>query len=198
MGMTPEQAVSLVNQVQNSHRLLAGFYRRLLPALDEVANTFGAGFWYWDPIDFDRTCRSGTKPSTKWAWDYLPLLNTQFVYARTDEEEQAVVEFKLHTDPAVLKPNRRGAAQPDPLGLSPATPVIRIYVYWLKDPTVVVDIKLQWHATEYPEGDMLSVSDLGYGLEGTWWEVDLAGFVVNPQETEEMIGRFISLPGSGL
>ncbi|WKC46937.1 hypothetical protein [Pseudomonas veronii] len=197
MDMTREQATSLVNQVQNSHRLLAGFYRRLLPALDEMAAKFGAGFWFWDPINFDRPCRSATKPSSKWAWDYLPLLNAQFVYARTDEEQQAVIQFQLHTDPSVLKRNRQSNGQPDPLSLPDVTPAIRIYAYWLNESSVE-DIKQQWEEAEYPKGDAFSISTLTSELQGTWWEVDLADFVVAPQGTEAAIGKFVTLPASDI
>lgn len=195
--MTREQCVSLVNQVQNSHRLLAGFYRRILPALDEMAAKFGAGFWYWDPIDFDRPCRSATKPSSKWAWDYLPLLNAQFVYARTDEEQQAAIQFQLHTDPSVLKRNRQEGGQPNPLELPDAIPVIRIYVYWLKNGSVA-DIKQQWEKAEYPKGEAFSISELNSELRGTWWEIELADFVVASEGTVEAIARFVSLPTSDI
>jgi len=195
--MTREQCVSLVTQVQKSHRLLAGFYRRILPALDELAAKFGAGFWFWEPIDFDRPCRSGTKPSSKWAWDYLPMLNAQFAYARTDEEQQAIIQFQLHTDPSVLKQNRQGSGQPDPLNLPDAIPVIRLYVYWLENGSVL-DIKKQWEDVGYPKGEAFSISQLNSELRGTWWEIELADLVFASEDTVVAVSKFVSFPTSGI
>lgn len=193
MDMSREQATTLAHQVQSSHRLLAGFYRRVLPALDEIAVQFGAGFWFWNTIDFDRPCRSSTKPSSKWAWDFLPLLNSDFVYARTDVEQQAIIQLQLRTDPTVVKGSRPGGGQPNPVHLGEAAPVIRIYVYWLEDGSSA-DIKNEWEAAEYPKGDFLLVSQLTNDLRGTWWEIELADFMLAPQDLVLTITDFISLP----
>jgi len=44
--MNHDQAELLVTQVQHAHRLLAGFYQRILPAIDNLAGHYNATFWY--------------------------------------------------------------------------------------------------------------------------------------------------------
>ncbi|MFF3700092.1 MULTISPECIES: hypothetical protein [Pseudomonas] len=195
MELNREQANQLVEQVQRSHRLLAGFYKRILPAIDEVAAKFGAIFWSWDPIDLGRPPRAATKPSRNWAWDYLPLMNAQFLYIRTEGVQHAFFEFHLNTEPAVLRRHRVGNTQPDPLELEETTPSIRIYVYWLVgEPRT--DIDQEWRNADYPGGDAFSVSSLTDVLLGTWWEVDLAEFIAAPQKTIEQLNGFVCYPQS--
>ncbi|WP_052469082.1 hypothetical protein [Pseudomonas massiliensis] len=195
MEMNRDQVNLLVNQVQRSHRLLAGFYKRILPSFDEIAEKFGGTFGSWDPIDFERPSRSGTKPSRKWTWDYLPLMNAKFMYIRADSAQPAIFEFHLHTEPAVLKPNRKGSGQPDPLKLEEMTPNVRVYLYWLKD-GAGTDVQAHWEKAEFPEGDSLSISTLTESLEGTWWDVQLVDFIASPELICEMINRFVSYPSS--
>ncbi|AZF40504.1 hypothetical protein C4J87_0313 [Pseudomonas sp. R1-43-08] len=195
MDMSRDQAVSLVNQVQRSHRLLAGFYKRILPALDDLASSFGASFWYWGPISFDRPCKSSTKPSSKWAWDFLPLIATQFVYIRSDDGNQAAIELQLRTDPSVLPELRLYKGQPNPTNLPDATPVLRIYLYWLKANSSA-DIKSEWEQAEHPAGEADSISTLTDDMEGTWLEVPLANFILAPQDAVSLISKFIVLPAS--
>ncbi|MGG7595578.1 hypothetical protein ACQ4OD_00885 [Pseudomonas sp. WC1] len=191
--MNREQVNVLVNQVQRSHRLLAAFYKRILPSFDEIAAKFGSTFWLWDPIDFERPSRSGTRPSRKWAWDYLPLMNAKFLYIRSDGEQPALLEFHLHTEPTVLKPNRSGNGQPDPLKLGEMSPNVRIYAYWITDGGQS-DVLEQWREAEYPSGDALSRSVLTETLEGTWWDVELSEFVASPESTAELISQFVFYP----
>lgn len=193
MEMNRDQVSLLVNQVQRSHRLLVGFYKRILPSFDEIAAKFGGAFWLWDPIDFERPSRSGTRPSRKWAWDYLPLMNAKFLYLRSDGEQPAIFEFHLHVEPAVLKPNRSGSGQPDPLNLEEMTPNVRIYAYWLKDGGQA-DVQEQWREAEYPGGDALSRSALTESLGGTWWDVELVNFVSSPDLVVETLNKFVTYP----
>jgi len=82
MFMNHDQAELLVTQVQHAHRLLAGFYQRILPAIDNLAGHYNATFWYWEPSEFSRPCGASIRPSSKWAWDFLPLVATRLVYVR--------------------------------------------------------------------------------------------------------------------
>ncbi|WP_405119758.1 hypothetical protein [Pseudomonas leptonychotis] len=195
MDMNRDQAASLANQVQRSHRLLAGFYKRMLPALDDLASNFGANFWYWGPISFDRPCNSSTKPSSKWVWDFLPLIAAQFVYTRNDDGNQAAIELQLRIDPSVLPGARPNKGQPNPSNLPEMTPTLRIYLYWLKANSST-GIKSEWDKAEHPAGEANSTSSLTDDLRGTWLEVPLADFMQAPQETVALISKHISLPAN--
>lgn len=195
MDMNRDQAASLANQVQRSHRLLAGFYKRMLPALDDLASTFGTTFWYWGPLSFDRPCNSSTKPSSKWAWDFLPLIAAKFVYIRNDDGNQAAIELQLRIDPSVLPEARPKKGQPNPTDLPEVTPILRIYLYWLKANSST-DIKSEWDKAEYPAGEADSTSFLTDDLKGTWLEVPLADFMQASQETVALISKHISLPAN--
>ncbi len=47
-----EQTTQLVTQLQQAHRLAAGFYQRILPLFDQIASqALDAEFWYWEPSE---------------------------------------------------------------------------------------------------------------------------------------------------
>lgn len=196
MGISREQAETLVNQVQQSHRLLAGFYKRILPAIDNLANQFGAGFWYWGPTNFDRPCGSSTKPSGKWAWDFLPLVSATLVYVRNDEgnmrKSDLVMEFQLRNDPAVLRELRVQKGQPDPTSMPVIEPSLRVYLYRpIADSDA--DLKREWEQVSHPSGEAGVVTDLTNNLQATWLEAPLANFIHSPHELGEQITSFAEL-----
>ncbi|TFF41666.1 hypothetical protein [Pseudomonas sp. RIT623] len=193
MTITQNEAAALVRQVQGAHRLLAGYYGRLLMTLDSLAAKFGANFWYWNPIDFDRPCRSYTSPTSKWSWDFLPLLNANLVYTRTDDIQQVAIQFRVLTDPSLLKENRRGNNQPDPVSLATSTPLLRIYAYRLKDGSPQA-IKDAWDDMSYPKSEPLEVCELSEHVSCIWWESDLGDFIVSTQDTLLKLTSFIAQP----
>lgn len=193
MGISREQAETLVNQVQQSHRLLAGFYKRILPAIDNLANQFGAGFWYWRPTSFDRPCSSTTRPSSKWAWDFLPLVTATLVYVRNDEgyirKSDLVMHFQLCNDPAVLPELRTQKGQPDPTTIPVIEPFLRVYLYRpIEDSDA--DLYHEWEKVSPPEGAAGIITDIAYNFQAMWLEIPLADFVHAPLGFEEQIASF--------
>ena len=98
-----EQTNQLVTQLQQAHRLAAGFYQRILPLFDQIASqALDAEFWYWEPSETSRPCRSGTCPSSSWAWDYLPLFASDHGYRNWDSETtkkgDTSLVFRLYID----------------------------------------------------------------------------------------------------
>lgn len=120
-----EQTNQLVTQLQQAHRLAAGFYQRILPLFDQIASqALDAEFWYWEPSENSRPCRSGTRPSSSWAWDYLPLFASTHCYrdwgGDTAGKNDITLAFRLYIDSdfrhtSVLRAGVKG--QPDPLQL---------------------------------------------------------------------------------
>ncbi|MFB2891301.1 hypothetical protein ACEUB2_07820 [Aeromonas veronii] len=120
-----EQTTQLVTQLQQAHRLAAGFYQRILPLFDQIASqALDAEFWFWEPSETSRPCRSGTRPSSSWAWDYLPLFASDHGYRNWDCETakkgDTSLVFRLYIDHEFRhdSSSRSGVkGQPDPLQL---------------------------------------------------------------------------------
>ncbi|MGR6749002.1 hypothetical protein [Aeromonas veronii] len=121
-----EQATQLVTQLQQAHRLAAGFYQRILPLFDQIASqALDAEFWYWEPSENSRPCRSGTRPSSSWAWDYLPLFASNHAYrdrnGDTALKGDKTLVFRLYLDHDFRRTSSLRAGvkgQPDPLQLN--------------------------------------------------------------------------------
>lgn len=132
--MTQEQAEHLVSQLQQAHRLSVGFYKRILPTLDKVANELKCEFWEWKPLHTQRPPNSGTRPGSKWAWDYVPLFASGHTYGRCSDEAQTrqsdyAIEFYLYIEDT-FEPSKRGSkGQPDPIALPSGKSVLRAWLY---------------------------------------------------------------------
>lgn len=77
----------LVKQIQASHRMLVGFYQRILPLLDEVADEIGLSFSAWEPLDTELP-RKNNQPSESWSWDYVPLFCSEHGYERVHDANE--------------------------------------------------------------------------------------------------------------
>ncbi|MGH1411240.1 MAG: hypothetical protein ACRAUW_17310 [Aeromonas sp.] len=131
-----EHTTQLVTQLQQAHRLAAGFYQRILPLFDQIASqALDAEFWYWEPSESSRPCRSGTRPSSSWAWDYLPLFASNHAYrdrnGDTALKGDKTLIFRLYIDDdfrqnSTLRTSTKG--QPDPLQLS-GNAVVEVNLY---------------------------------------------------------------------
>lgn len=59
----PKQITDLVTQLQQAHRLATGFYQRILPLFDEIAEeALYTEFWYWNPTETSRPCGQFSPP----------------------------------------------------------------------------------------------------------------------------------------
>ena len=122
----PRTALQLVTQLQQAHRLAAGFYQRILPLFDQIASqALDAEFWFWEPSETSRPCRSGTRPSSSWAWDYLPLFASNHAYRDWDgdtaQQGDKTLVFRLFLDHDFRRTSSLRAGvkgQPDPLQLN--------------------------------------------------------------------------------
>lgn len=199
MHMNHDQAELLVTQVQKAHRLLAGFYQRILPAIDNLAGQYNTTFWYWEPSEFSKPCGTSTRPSSKWAWDFLPLVATTLVYVKNEEggmrTDDLVMEFHLRCDPSVLREQRdlrQEKGQPDPTSLPPISPSLKVYLY--RPLTALdTDLKQAWEEAAPPSGEPRAFRSVGKNLQGAWLEIPLAEFVSSPQGLSNEISRLVGL-----
>jgi hypothetical protein len=196
MDISREQALTLVQQLQQAHRLSAGFYQRVFVALDNLANTFDAQFWYWGPLCFSRPCSQYKWPGDNWSWDLLPMVTSTFVFVANADADSArpgcLLECQLLIDPAVLPEHREKNVRPDPANLPAVEPQLKVYLCWPKA-DAGADLKAAWEEVEYPSFATGESQDLGKGVQGTWLEVPLADFIVAPKQLEDRIRSVLAL-----
>jgi hypothetical protein len=137
MSHDKNQTEQLVEQLGQAHRLVSGFYQRILPLFDQIAQeTIDANFWYWKPSENSRPCSQYTRPSSAWVWDYLPIFASTHAY-RTWESGKALcndmtLAFRLYIDDAIKEgsPQRAGRkGAPDPLGMERGNAVVEVYLF---------------------------------------------------------------------
>lgn len=121
-----QNITQLVTQLQQAHRLAAGFYHWLLPRFDEIAKeALNAEFWFWNPTETLRSSNRKDRPSRSWVWDYLPLFASTHAYRDRDgntalKDGKAVI-FRLYIDNDFRKDSdlrKSTNRQPDPLEMS--------------------------------------------------------------------------------
>lgn len=81
---TPQNFDSLISQAQIAHRLLVGFYQRLLPTIQQVTQQLELTFGEWDPVVTDRPCKRSKDPAEHWAWDMVPMMASSHTYWRAN------------------------------------------------------------------------------------------------------------------
>lgn len=165
------QTEKLVEQLGQAHRLVAGFYQRILPLFDQIAQeSIDATFWYWKPSENGRPCARSTRPSSAWAWDYIPLFASTHGYRTWDggkaRSGDMSLAFRLYVDDAIRdgSPQRLGRkGEPDPLRLEKGNAVVEVHLFRCsKDSEHSFDTlwdKIPWPqtteqwttATQYPE-----------------------------------------------
>lgn len=151
MGISQSDALMLVTQVQKAHRLAVGFYQRILPALENIALSLDASFWYWQSSIFSRPAGRNSYPGKSWSWDLLPMSTPVFVFLRQDgpgmQVSDLVVEFQLHLDPALTAASKKG--QPDPLTMDESEPTLEVFLYWPSQ-EAQEEFKTEWERVSYP------------------------------------------------
>lgn len=134
---TPASFSDMVSQVQVAHRLVVGFYQRLLPAIEHIANELDCSFWYWDTSETDRPCRKSTPPGECWAWDMTPLFASHHSYWRTDGKVAKVgdvsMSFWIYLDDNFASAKRKKLGfpddvEPDAIKLPIGEAVVEIYL----------------------------------------------------------------------
>lgn len=85
----------LVSQAQVAHRLLAGFYQRLLPTINQVAQQLQLNFYDWEPTVTSWPCRKSSNPADSWTWDMLPMMAHTQRFMRSENRQSAVGDITL-------------------------------------------------------------------------------------------------------
>ena len=200
MGLTTEQAEKLVADVQVAHRLVVGFYERLLPSLDKGAETLGFEFWYWEPMHTARPCRSNTRPSKNWLWDMVPLFAATHVYKKVSGKRMKagdmVLSFNVYIDHN-FEPERRKEVgikgKPDPITMPLGAAVIEVDLYRVPRRSNQ-DFEEAWGDSEHPTFGRIDWHFVHENMEARMFQVAISEFVVNPDATWTRLRAFISEP----
>lgn len=178
MEISHEDALTLVAQVQKAHRLAAGFYQRILPALESVAHSLDTSFWYWGTDVFSRPTGRYSYPGKPWSWDLLPMSAPLFVFLRQNGPQMQVtdlvVEFQLQLDPALIPASKKG--QPDPVIMGASEPLLQVFLYWPTE-DAPEELKTEWEAASHPVGPMGQVEAVSPNLSAVRLEFPFAEFI---------------------
>jgi len=199
MEMSLENARHLVAQAATAHRIVVGFYQRMLPQFDEIAAGLDMDFWYWEPIETGRPCRSTTRPSANWAWDMVPLYAANYVYRRARQAERVTegdlaLQFSVYFDTSFDADERKRAGvkgEPDALALPTGRSEIQAYLCRCTGDDRRA-FEVMWRESEYAEPGIDGWQTLDSVLEGKYRAWDLAELVTNPASITDGLRDMLS------
>jgi hypothetical protein len=188
MDVAVVDAEKLVRDVQVAHRIIVAYYESLLTTLDNLAKEFDLDFWYWDPLETSRPCRSSTQPSRNWLWDMIPLYAATHIYKRFSGKRlrkgDFVVAFDVYAEDSFDSDKRRAAgfaSNPDPLKLPKGEGLVRVEVYrCVQDSNQIWNTA--WHDTRDPDIEVKGWQDVGHGIKAKIFPIRLADLIHAPQQ----------------
>lgn len=199
-----EDARDLVKQVQVAHRLAAGFYQRILPILDEIANKLDLEFVAWEPLETELP-KKNRQPGSLWAWDFLPMYCSEFGYSRIKDQSKTDatdvhLSFLLSIDQNFHATERKSLGlsteqEPDAVSLKEGNAIVRALVF---RPTCALNTPFDnlfddtCRHTNFPQGKQL-ISD-GFFCVGHQWE--LTDFLSSQQDVIKQLQKTIMTPPS--
>ena len=126
-------------EIRTAHRLLAAYYQRLLPTIEDLANAINVNFYCWQPSEFYPLARRTSNPFTEWGWSLLPAICTRYVFHNAVDNRRVrigelMVEFVVISDSGIVSEDTQNGhkEQPDALNLSTslteATSTLKIHL----------------------------------------------------------------------
>jgi len=197
MEIIKENAEQLVEQLQHAHRISVAFYRRFLPILDDIANQLGCQFVSWNPLETNMGCRSSTRPSNKWAWDFVPLFASRHIYWRTEgkiaRHQDIGLSLCLYIDDSFSSEKREQnkiKGQPDAVTLPMGNAVLQTYVFRpTKNPKKsFADL---WDESDDPELGLEEMQEVCSNMQAIAFEWKLADVLHNHQQVIDKLKLYI-------
>ncbi|MGY3942203.1 hypothetical protein [Aeromonas tecta] len=182
------QTEQLVEQLRQAHRLVAGFYQRILPLFDQIAQeSIDATFWYWKPSENGRPCSGSSRPSSSWVWDYIPLFASTHGYRTWDGDKaragDMTLALRLYIDDAFKKGSfQRGNSKgmPDPLELKMGKAVVEVNLFRCTQDSELHFDEL-WSDIPWPEPtEQWTTAAQHQEVEYCVWHVPLAELLADP------------------
>lgn len=174
MSIDIETAGKLMHDVQVAHRVVVGFYQRIIPLLDHVSEGMDCEFSYWRPLYTKRPSVGTTKPSKNWLWDMVPLYASRHVYRRVAggglQTSDRVIVFDIEVDEGFNTARKHGEPNPIEFEAGAARLYVDLYraskesdetfeVVWNKAGDADRN-KAEWHSV----ADHLEARSLGFDL----------------------------------
>lgn len=197
----------LVSQAQIAHRLLAGFYQRLLPTIRQVTQQLQLNFYEWDPTITSRPCRKSSNPADSWAWDMLPLMAHSQSFMRSEGRESAVGDIALdffvtfdsnysHGDDWSewkVSKNQEPEANKMPLGQA----MVELYLGRCEKHHKSGLKELWMNAKDLKEEEQLigRWQNIGTHFNAVYLKMTLAEFISNPKAVVDQVTSLLSQPG---
>lgn len=127
-------------EIRTAHRLLAAYYQRLLPTIEDIANAINVNFYCWVPSDFSAPAKQNSNPFSRWSWDLLPANCTRYVFHNAVDNNRVclgelMIEFFVISDSGTQLENipNSNRNQPDalnlPISVAKATSTLKIHLY---------------------------------------------------------------------
>ena len=183
---TPENFDALVAQAQIAHRLVVGFYQRLLPTIQQVADTLELTFWKWEPYVTNRPCGKSKNPADCWAWDMAPLMASNHRYWRTNGETaelgDAVLNLYVSFDSHFSNDDDQ---EPDATQLPMGSAIVEIYLSRC-DQRSDDSLEKLWNQSgdmEDEENNIGRWQAISPHLNAVYLKKSLADFIASPQDT---------------
>lgn len=191
---TPQNFDALVSQAQIAHRLIVGFYQRLLPTIQHVAQELDLTFWLWNPTITDRPCRKSSNPADHWAWDMVPLMASHHYYWRTSgaaaEAGDVVLGIWITFDHNYsgedwTQWNIAEGQEPDATQLPMGPAVVQMYAGRCDQPNgeTLEELWEESNEIEEKESDIGRWQAISPQLNAMYLKKSLAEFIASPEDT---------------
>lgn len=197
MSIDAETANKLIHDIQVAHRLVVGFYQRIIPLLDHISEEMKFEFSYWRPLYTSRPALGTTQPSKNWFWDMVPLYASRHVYrmvegGRLHAADKAIV-FDIHVDEGFNAARANG--EPDPIEFEKGEATLRIDLYRATAESEE-SFDTVWKNTKDAKRELDDWHHVHTYMEGRSLKVDLGRFISNHEATVNTL-RGLFFPGSG-
>lgn len=196
---------ALVAQAQIAHRLVVGFYQRLLPTIQQVAKELELTFWEWEPYVTNRPCTKSKNPADYWAWDMAPLMASNHRYWRTNgntaEVGDAILNLYVSFDSHFSNDDWEqwgivDDQEPDATRLPMGSAMVEIYLGRC-DKRSRKPLKQLWDESgdmEDDDDDIGRWQAISQNLNAIYLKKSLADFIASPEDTIAQLRTLLDEP----
>jgi len=171
---------ALFLQIRTAHRLLAAYYQRLLPTIEQISIHFETDYWFWETCRFSKTARN---PFTNWKWDMLPATIPRYVFKNINSLKSLskgdfILEFIVINDTGIRDESKK--TEPNALDLkvdvTEANSTLKLNVYTSHDEREE-DFYQYWNQLSYPKPNNDLICTWEKGFVTTAFEVPLSDLI---------------------
>ncbi|MBB3020417.1 hypothetical protein FHR70_003498 [Microvirga lupini] len=158
-----------LTDVRRAYRLLWSYQRRALDIIRLIADGFdGHEFYLWEPVNNDRPVGRLKDPTTRWAWDMLPMGKMTYLCLPQGAERnhpkagEWMLEITLDSDTGFSDPET--GEEPDPqdfTDVAKSVSKIRLVAWQCTSSADLNWYEDVWNSTDWPDqdGELVEHSD---------------------------------------